>query len=38
MIALTDRPNEVAEAIRLKGGMPMMVSTGVEGVRLEDMK
>jgi mevalonate kinase len=38
MIALTDRPNEVAEAIRMKGGMPMMVSTGVEGVRLEDMK
>lgn len=38
MIALTDRPKEVAEAIRLKGGTPMMVSTGVEGVRLEDMK
>ena len=38
MIALTDRPNEVAEAIRLKGGMPIKVNTGEEGVRLESMK
>jgi mevalonate kinase len=38
MIALTDRPDKVAEAIQMKGGMPMMVSTGEDGVRLEDMK
>jgi mevalonate kinase len=38
MIALTDKPDEVAEAIRIKGGMPIKVMTGEGGVRLEDMK
>lgn len=36
MVALTDRPDKVAEAIRLKGGMPIKVSTGEGGVRLEE--
>ncbi|MDD1746674.1 MAG: mevalonate kinase [Methanomassiliicoccales archaeon] len=38
MIALTDRPDAVSEAIRIKGGMPIKVVTGEAGVRLEDMK
>ncbi len=38
MIALTDQPEKVAEAIRLKGGMPIMVSTGEEGVRIENLR
>lgn len=35
MIALTDRPEEVCEAIRLRGGNPIVVRTGEEGVRIE---
>jgi mevalonate kinase len=35
MVALTDRPDQVAEAIRRKGGYPIKVKTGVPGVRLE---
>lgn len=38
MMALTDQPDQVAEAIRMKGGLPMIVSTGAEGVRLESPK
>ena len=35
MIALTDRPEQVAEAIKNKGGTPFIVHTGVPGVRME---
>lgn len=35
MVALTDRPNEVAEAIASRGGTPYVVSTREEGARLE---
>jgi mevalonate kinase len=35
MIALTDRPEQVAEAIKNKGGTPYIVHTGVPGVRKE---
>ncbi len=35
MIALTDEPEKVCEAIRLRGGNPIVVRTGVEGVRIE---
>ena len=35
MIALTDEPEKVCEAISLRGGRPIVVSTGEEGVRLE---
>jgi mevalonate kinase len=35
MIALTDRPEEVSKAIRSRGGMPFIVKTGVDGVRIE---
>jgi mevalonate kinase len=35
MIALTDRPEQVAEAIRNKGGTPFIVHTGVPGVKKE---
>ncbi len=35
MIALTDHPEKVAQAIRSRGGMPYIVRTGVEGVKLE---
>ena len=35
MIALTDRTEEVCEAIRMKGGTPFVVRTGVDGVREE---
>ncbi len=35
MIALTDHPDKVCEAISLRGGTPMVVSTGEEGVRVE---
>lgn len=35
MIALTDRPDDVVEAIKNKGGMPYVVKTGVSGVRQE---
>jgi mevalonate kinase len=35
MVALTDRPEQVAEAISKKGGYPIMVKTGVPGVKLE---
>ena len=38
MIALTDKPEAVAEAIRAKGGMPIKVMTSEPGVRLEGMK
>jgi len=35
MIALTDRPKQVSEAIRLKGGIPYEVAIGEDGVRIE---
>jgi len=35
MIALTDEPEKVAEAIRARGGAPFIVRTGVQGVRAE---
>lgn len=35
MIALTDRPDKVAEAIKARGGVPFIVRTGAEGVRAE---
>ena len=35
MIALTDEPDKVCEAIRLRGGIPFVVNTGVEGVKIE---
>jgi mevalonate kinase len=35
MVALTDRPDQVADLIRRKGGYPIKVKTGVPGVRLE---
>lgn len=35
MIALTDAPEKVAEAIRHRGGIPFIVDTGVEGVKVE---
>ena len=35
MIALTDRPDDVCEAIRLHGGIPMVIHTETEGVRVE---
>ncbi|OPX57321.1 MAG: Mevalonate kinase [Methanomassiliicoccales archaeon PtaB.Bin134] len=35
MVALTDRPEEVAEIIRRKGGQPFITVTGVPGVRIE---
>ena len=36
MIALTDNPEKVCEAIALRGGKPMIVHTGEPGVRLEE--
>lgn len=36
MIALTDNPEKVCEAISLRGGVPIVVHTDTEGVRLED--
>ncbi len=35
MIALTDEPEKVCEAIGLRGGKPMVVRTGEGGVRVE---
>ena len=35
MIALTDEPDKVSEAIRSAGGSPMQVVVGCEGVRVE---
>jgi mevalonate kinase len=35
MVALTDRPDQVADVIRRKGGYPIKVRTGVPGVKLE---
>jgi mevalonate kinase len=35
MVALTDRPDQVAEVIRSKGGYPIKVRTGVPGVTIE---
>ncbi len=36
MIALTDEPERVAEAIRYRGGTPYIVRTGVDGVKKEE--
>jgi mevalonate kinase len=38
MIALTDRPDQVAEIIRGKGGYPIKVRTGAPGVKLEKLE
>ncbi len=35
MIALTDKVEKVCEAIKLRGGVPYVVHTGVEGVKVE---
>jgi len=35
MVALTDRPEKVAEVIRSRGGTPYIMSSGSEGVRME---
>lgn len=35
IIALTDQPEKVAQAIRSRGGVPYIVRTGVEGVKEE---
>lgn len=35
MIALTDRPEKVSGAIARRGGVPYIVRTGVDGVRVE---
>ena len=35
MVALTDQPEKVAEAISSRGGTPYIVKTGVEGARIE---
>ena len=35
MVALTDKPEKVAEAITLHGGTPYIVSTGVPGVQIK---
>ena len=35
MVALTDEPEKVAEAIRSRGGMPYIMNSGSEGVRME---
>jgi mevalonate kinase len=37
MIALTDRPAEVAAAIKGRGGMPFVVDVGVPGARKEEV-
>ena len=36
MIALTDEPEKVCEAISMRGGRPFIVHTGEQGVRIED--
>lgn len=36
MIALTDKPSEVCEAIRRRGGVPYLVRTGARGVFVSD--
>ncbi|MBE6521898.1 MAG: mevalonate kinase [Thermoplasmata archaeon] len=35
MVALTDEPEKVAEAIRSRGGTPYIMNSGSEGVRME---
>ena len=35
MVALTDEPEKVCEAISARGGTPYVVQTGVEGARME---
>ena len=36
MVALTDQPEKVCEAIEARGGTPYIVQTGVEGARFEE--
>ncbi|MDR3074753.1 MAG: mevalonate kinase [Candidatus Methanoplasma sp.] len=36
MVVLTDRPDKVCEAIRSRGGMPFIVKTGVDGVKVSN--
>lgn len=36
MIALTDQPEKVCEAISIRGGVPIVVNTGAEGVKIEE--
>jgi len=38
MVALTDRPDKVSEAISSRGGVPFVVKTGVEGVKISIKK
>jgi mevalonate kinase len=35
MVALTDQPEKVAQAIKARGGVPFIVRTGVDGVKIE---
>lgn len=35
MVALTDRPDKVAEAIASRGGTPIVINSGSEGARIE---
>ena len=35
MVALTDRPEKVAKAIRAHGGTPYVIHTGVKGVTVK---
>ena len=34
MIALTDKPEKVYRAIELRGGIPYIVRTGVDGIKI----
>lgn len=38
MVALTDRPDKVCEMIRLHGGQPFTVKTGVDGIRTSTVR
>lgn len=35
MVALTDKPDTVAQAIKSRGGIPFVVRSGVDGLRIE---
>ena len=35
MVALTDQPEKVAKIIEARGGTPIIVNSGSEGVRME---
>ena len=35
MVALTDKPDKVAEAIKSRGGTPYIIKSGSDGARME---